>query len=1213
MTLAVLKPAYVFNNARLYPGSVYAPPAVGPYFEGLFGVGYTQKNLTKQFEYTVKQMSVSPFSINSNKHIKNIRDKYGYSDNGMYETMGVVGGVVGAGVGAMIGSGLMQIQSPLAKSSFWKGSSWQKPFTFNKLEDAIPKRTAAKQLYKALPEVDTFVKETQKAITKEISLVIEKQGDKITRELIEEAIDRGADSVSGKVIKGIKPEKIKQVTETIKNKTKASMPDNAIDNLIERIHKSAKNYLNLQKTKDALALAINEAVEKAIKEIDVSSIEKLTATLVAEKMAKEGVKTLSDDAIKTIKIIATETITKKVTEEVTEEVTDKFVKEAAEVATKELTEEVASETTTKVAKKGAGIAPHIGVAIDVASLGFSIAGLVQSIEQGDALNIVFNSVLAVADTADLAGNFIPGFGTALSVIAGIVSIGATMLQGWLVGQTIGKSFSAEGAQAQALFAENLYASTINRPISSIGTILTMIAVPALTSVLGKGVGSSNAILRTASFLPDWLSTSALGNQVRAGISMMAVQGMNQIAAPIDNALPWAADDPNDINFVSAVSLYGDINDNLYGATRNKAILKGLITNDSKAMTDAMARAWGYSDEMTYAINFDDVRQATKFDGGPFVNALIGVIGEMVIDPQNMYEVAYANSAEKVINEGVKIAERKLRRLQAQDILYKDTGEYTILFGEQGLFKNNAARNTYLKRLLKAKLDDGAKGVQETGANLFSHRFKGTQIKALYPQVGAQLTLINKLFDDILSGETFLTDEVDTTLKFKQSLQELYTLKNKTDNTTDIEKQASIDALNTYKKLLSVYTADDDINLITSKVVDDYALTVRDSNIKSLYKNYSSFKAHMDMTDMLARGILKFGNPIGHVFKLGISKGIPRAASDIFRRFFGKNKQQTIISVDEALAEHDEILSVTNKKIVELREKQKRDTDLIERLTREREDNTARTSEIVQTVEDVGAVNERIKGYNEELDIMKEILDGWNALHEQVKNERALAATITYDYNGKTYTMNAAEEQRIISNIKKYEGTMDKEALAKTIKEGKRTKDIPTLEYLREKELYNTHKLNTKGGDSFLGIVAYMKTMTSLLAQTQLTVEETRTKVLKSMQYILSYANTYTKKPITEVLDEHIGNLRAKIKTSSDAIIELEASKVSTVSDAEDKINKDINAKIAGHKSNIKTKSEELKNVLKRREINCSVNKILLIVFPMSVSTIKHTIVQLIKR
>ena len=90
--------------------------------------------------------------------------------------------------------------------------------------------------------------------------------------------------------------------------------------------------------------------------------------------------------------------------------------------------------------------------------------------------------------------------------------------------------------------------------------------------------------------------------------------------------------------VSAISVFGDINDNLYGATRNKSILLGLAKNDPDAMISAFSRSWGRSDEPYHSISFDDVREAANINAGPLGNSIISTLGELLIDPQNYNEV-----------------------------------------------------------------------------------------------------------------------------------------------------------------------------------------------------------------------------------------------------------------------------------------------------------------------------------------------------------------------------------------------------------------------------------------------------------------------------------------------------------------------------------------------------------------------------------------------
>ena len=129
---------------KVYPATVYARPAVAPLVVGVGGtVGKAQANLNEMYKYTLQQMAVSPFSVNSEEYMKRIRNEYGYSDSGMYEAMGTVGSVVGACVGAFLGSGALK-GSPwrfwwkdsynIFKPTTWAKDNWQAPF---KLKDRV--------------------------------------------------------------------------------------------------------------------------------------------------------------------------------------------------------------------------------------------------------------------------------------------------------------------------------------------------------------------------------------------------------------------------------------------------------------------------------------------------------------------------------------------------------------------------------------------------------------------------------------------------------------------------------------------------------------------------------------------------------------------------------------------------------------------------------------------------------------------------------------------------------------------------------------------------------------------------------------------------------------------------------------------------------------------------------------------------------------------
>jgi hypothetical protein len=50
------------NMNKLYPASYYAPPAISPLMIGVGGrVGLAQQNNLAMYNYTIKQMAMSPF------------------------------------------------------------------------------------------------------------------------------------------------------------------------------------------------------------------------------------------------------------------------------------------------------------------------------------------------------------------------------------------------------------------------------------------------------------------------------------------------------------------------------------------------------------------------------------------------------------------------------------------------------------------------------------------------------------------------------------------------------------------------------------------------------------------------------------------------------------------------------------------------------------------------------------------------------------------------------------------------------------------------------------------------------------------------------------------------------------------------------------------------------------------------------------------------
>ena len=140
--MKALSPARVALN-KIYPAQIYSRPAIAPLTLGVGGqVGLNTQHSVEMYKYTLQQMAISPFSVNSEEYMKRIRNEYGYADNGAYEAMGIIGGTVGAGIGALAGAGALQSiftdDFKLFKPGTWKGNLQlpiQNPFIITRSAD----------------------------------------------------------------------------------------------------------------------------------------------------------------------------------------------------------------------------------------------------------------------------------------------------------------------------------------------------------------------------------------------------------------------------------------------------------------------------------------------------------------------------------------------------------------------------------------------------------------------------------------------------------------------------------------------------------------------------------------------------------------------------------------------------------------------------------------------------------------------------------------------------------------------------------------------------------------------------------------------------------------------------------------------------------------------------------------------------------------------
>lgn len=901
---------------------MYARPATPVFFRGLNGFGYSQSLNTQNFEHTLKQWAVSPFSVNSEAYMDRIRKQFGYTDNGTYEAMGTLGGLVGAGVGALLSAGVFKkpVKTPYSILGFVPRRTAAHNVAFagrtlkKEVQDAVKKHNLQlgdynekvklkTQATKAASNVDAVSSSVSKKLYATASSFFE--NTKSTKSSIELALSKARETFEQvKDLPDTDPIKVARLNEITKYQ-------NQLD-LITRQSNIQSELLTATDSKRIVALlneskTIQEQTKSFLKvtDVDVKDIDKVAEALSASNKLEKATKNL-DEATKLVNKSA-----------------DGL--KAAGV--------VAEEVTGRMAKKIGGLLPTVGTAVDIASLGLSVAGFKQSLETGDGINIALNSIMLAADALDVVGDFVPGAGSALSLLAGIVSIGAGAIQGWWVGQTAGHSLSREGLTAQGMWAQNLYQGMIQRPVSSLVTALTMVGIPIIIGAFS----SADTTKRFGKFLhktgiqqaSSWLSSNALGNQVRAGLSMFALQGVTALTEKVDKALGTIPDNPEDLSFVSAISLIGDLNDNLYGATRNKSILLGLAKKDPNAMINAMSRAWGFSDEMYYSPTFDDIRQGLNVDLSPIGNSLFSVLGELIIDPQNYKELYQTIHENKVTNIGSDLANRELDYVAANVTLKGGEGKpgtTEVLFDETGIFNpgrtHREGRRSAIKLLFKEYLTNGHKGLRKELSRQMDTYAKGANgtLKGKIANMDQQLKALEDYFKDILSGNQrkYLSLSPEEQIKNKQIFSEYAKLNDKIKKNEPLleEEEAIKTRMNyTFKALRDIY-GEEEVPALISKFINEFDIEMDYTKLNYLYVLDRNLRAHMDLTDTVARTATSISNPVMSLVKYG-AMGF-RQHYEMSRRnlFGGKDSARTIVTIQEMQKNRAKIYDLEDIKEIE---------------------------------------------------------------------------------------------------------------------------------------------------------------------------------------------------------------------------------------------------------------------------------------------------------
>lgn len=1043
--MAVLKPWVNYTpRVKLNSSAMYSRPSLAPIMVGVGGrTGQARYNTNRQFEYTLRQMAVSPFSVNSKAYMQRIRDEYGYADDGTYEALGTVGGVIGAGVGAMYGAGYMA--PALTSGKFWQKSAWQNPWTgkFN------PKRAALHNSFRGGKKYET-------ALT--YNNAVNKYNDAL------QALDKAKD---------------------------ISKQQQAYDDALS-IWKKAKYMRNGNAQKEAARVAY-------------------TAASDALDQSKDAVKA------------ATQTVTDAQKFMNTSLDAVKAVDKTADVVT----------AGTKIATKVSGITPWVGMAFDVAGLGLSVAGLQQSIEQRDTLNTILNSIAVTADAASVVGDvleFTPlapiGFG--ISLVGAVVSIGVSAIQGFLVGQTVGRSLSPEGVKAQQLFAENLYSSMLQRPVTTAASLTTMYGIPLLTGRIAAGnLQKANLLGKMAIRASRFLSQNALGNQIRAGVSMMALQGVSGMTTRFEDSVGLAPTDPDKVNFVSAISLYGDINDNLYGATRVKSILLGLAANDSKAMTDAIARSWGNTDDIYKSVTFDDIRQAAGVELGNFGNSLVSTLGELLVDPQNYNEVIIKYSKDNTTNAALRLINKTLdyesaKALMTDDVALDNT--LGVLVDKHGLLSarvmSKEDRARYLRRLISAYLDGDAFALRHEMTNMFTHRTRGSRGNAevVVGDPAKQAEILSNYLDTIFKGDfRYVLGSSAEKDSFKRKLLEYEVIQTKINNKeklTDEQQKIQKNAERTFRYLTAMYGEESTPELVNS-FIRDLDIKIDNQHMNAIYTTYDNLRHHMDNIDIFSRKLNTVANPT-----TGIAKNlifVLGKASEYLRSKFTSADQKSVTilkhaelqknlsnliepkEIDEAFARDEEARGYSNKGVINLIDRERQtNKDLQGKLEKETE------ADLKQAKEEHAAQKQKIQEAKDSLKTLEESLE--RDKQDYIYHPRSY----TYNKKRRAVFVSEAELPNLEAELKKFEtnedGTpMGAEAIKTKIANTRKTSD--TLRYLDVRDALMDYKYHMKYFDNIKDVIVRAKSAIKIMDTLTGKLNDDMIAIIDSLGMFKVYANT----------------------------------------------------------------------------------------------------------
>ena len=1031
---------------RIYPASYYARPALSPIVVGPGGtIGRNLQNVQSafgnQYKYSLQQMARSPFAVNNELYMQRIRDQYNIGDESFYNAMGYIGGAIGLGVGALYGGGLLK--APLKSTNIFSKDFWNLKDNIRPLQDrwsgtlsskrqetskafrtasnnrtnkslnnllsnntlkgslsnynqAVKNYNSTLEMYnKSLNSLSDNAKEYFK-LTDQLNET-QKNIDLINNELKSGTLDEATKPFKKQTLNKLKASK-KNLTENI-NKIKSNIDPKEI-----KTHKEIiENLNNAEKAKDAAIASTKETVKSVVKNA-TDTVDKAKSISDISDSTKDIIKAADtlDDALDSGKVITN----------------------ASDIAT----------TTGKAASKAGGFIPAVGLALDLGGTAMDALTLAQAV-QGNYDNawqgiysIGLSSLALAGDVVAVVGDILeytPLFavGEVLDIVGSLVSMGAGALQGAQIGSTIGHSLTPEGLKAQQMFTQNLYSSWYNRPLTMVGSIVTMIGVNTLLNKMSKLYDTTNNPIKRIIGAPSYfLTQNAFGNYMRSGITMMAVRGTNKLTTAMDTKLPWTSDDVDDISFISAYEITGDLNDNLFGASQRKAALLGMAKGDPNAYVKALGQAWGYGDDIYNSPTIAEARQAAGLDLGNLGNSIFDTIGEIVIDPQNISEVALQVSASKTAKEVSKFiyneAYRDYVRILNGDTTNKDAikllfetenvdGNINIRTDDNGnklltnfgkiltssndlqTFMRLGKQVGLLNRYVQAFIDGGADAVREVQTTFNIERKSNKTTLKDVSQTSANA-------DDFVAYIKYKLENPQTSFTsiddLKNSLIETLKIKNNEDKTAT--EAAAKQANEVFNAIYTKYGDGklDDLKLI-NKFIQENKINLSNENAYKLYNSNIAFKLHMDNVSQLMNAVNSSANiPTLFINSLSdrIAKQALRSYDDTTAVKASKRIRKNIQNFDDIYKESEETFNSEEfkKETNPLNDKQKK--ELGESLTG---DLRVSTSEVLSKLEEQ---RKKIQE-KEDLNLRFEIQDKQNNTIETITIDNLKDARKCFDY------------------------------------------------------------------------------------------------------------------------------------------------------------------------------------------------------------------------